>query len=343
MAKDQGCLQAVANQVGCLFRTRKSTLKQFTLNLATLLVFTITSLAQQQTSQSGSQSNPETSAPAENPRLTVPVGTRLALVLTHPVVSRSGRRGDEVYAQLTDPVAVGEEVVIPAGIFVQGKIDKLVREGNRGELQMQSASLIFPNGYAAGVAGPLNIETSEGYLVGDPGKGRIIGSFLAPAAGMGLGALIGHAVANPKPTVVNGFTLDHGSTLKSTAIGSFVGLAAGGVVSLVMITHGHQFAVDVGAPMEMVLQQPLSLDKARVADAVRAAKDHSALSMQAVAPRPQPPPSAMTGTCYTPGTPGTPPTVIPGTPAIGGLPGTPDTTIPGTPSIPGTPYPCSTP
>jgi hypothetical protein len=329
-----------------LFPPQKKTSQQLTLNLATLLIFTISSLSQQQTqpaSQSASQSNPQSSASVENPRLTVPVGTRLARVLTHPVVSRSVHRGDEVYAQLTDPVAVGDEVVIPAGIFVQGKIDKLVREGNRGELQMQTASLLFPNGYAASVAGPLNIQTSEGYVLGDPSKGRVIGSFVAPVAGMGLGTLIGHAAANPKPTVVNGFTLDHGSTLKSTAIGSFVGLAAGGIFSLVMITHTHQFAIDVGAPMEMVLQQPVALDKARVADAVRVAKDRPALPLQAVAPRPQPPPSTLTGTCYTPGTPGTPPIVIPGTPAIGGSPGTPNTTIPGTPSIPGTPYPCSTP
>jgi hypothetical protein len=208
---------------------------------------------------------------------------------------------------------------------------------------MQNAVVLFPNGYTAGIAGPLNIETSEGYVLSDPGKGRIIATFVAPAAGLGLGALIGHAAANPKPTVVNGFTLSNGSTLKSTAIGSIVGLAVGGIASLVIITHSHQFAVDVGAPMEMVLQQPVSFDKARVDDAVREARNHPAIPMQAVAPRPLPPPPPTTGTCYTPDTPGTPPTVIPGTPAIGGSPGTPDVVIPGTPSIPGTPYPCSTP
>jgi hypothetical protein len=309
------------------------------------LIFTITSVAQQQAqpaSQPDSQSNAQSATHHESARVTVPIGTRLALVLTHPVVSRTVHRGDEVYAQLTDPVAVGDEMVIPAGTYVQGKIDKVVRDSRRGQLQMQTVSVVFPNGYTVSIAGPLNIETSEGYVLGDPGKGRVIGAFLAPAAGLGLGALIGHAAANPKPTVVNEFTLSNGSTLKSTAIGSFVGLAAGGVISLAVITHGHQFAVDVGAPMEMVLQQPMSLDKARVTDAIRDAQEQKASSIQPVAPLPRPsPPAPNPGTCYTPDTPGTPPTVIPGTPSIGGTPGTPDIVIPGTPSIPGTPYPCS--
>jgi hypothetical protein len=96
--------------------------------------------------------------------------------------------------------------------------------------------------------------------------------------------------------------------------------------------------------MEMVLQQPMSLDKARVNDAIRDAQERKAISIQAVAPLPRPsPPAPNTGTCYTPDTPGTPPTVIPGTPSIGDMPGTPDIVIPGTPSIPGTPYPCSSP
>jgi hypothetical protein len=315
-------------------------------DLAALLVFTTVSLAQSQSpplSQLESQSPGQSTAP-EPARITVPAGTRLALVLTHPVVSRSIRRGDEVYAQITDPVAVGNEVVIPAGSFVQGKMDKMVRDGDRGELQMQAASVLFSNGYAASLSGPLNIETSEGYLLADPGKGRVVGAFVAPAVGLAAGSLIGYAAGSSKTETLNGLSVDTGSKLKGAAIGGVVGLAAGGVISLVLITHSHHFAVGVGAPMEIVLQNPVSLDRSRIEDALRLARAHPAVPMQAVAPLPQPPPfSPADGICYTPGTPGTPATVIPGTPPIGDSPGTPATVIPGIPPTPGSSYPCSAP
>jgi hypothetical protein len=229
-------------------------------------------------------------------------------------------------------------VVIPPGTFVQGKVDKLERKGGRGKLHLQSMSVTFPDGYVAPISGPVTLESDDGYAVKDPGNGRIISAFALPAAGAGLGALIGHA-AGGKGTNVNGMTFNPGG-LKSTAIGSMVGLAVGGVASLVMLTSSRNFYLDVGSPVEMVLQQPLSLERERVADAGTPAMTRP---VQAIAKRPQPPqpPPTPTGTCYTPSTPGTPPTIIPGTPPIGDIPGTPDIVIPGTPEIPGTPVPCS--
>ena len=56
--------------------------------------------------------------------ITVPAGARIALVLMHPIQSRYVHRGDNVYAQTTSPVVAGNEVVIPPGTFVQGKVDR---------------------------------------------------------------------------------------------------------------------------------------------------------------------------------------------------------------------------
>jgi hypothetical protein len=53
--------------------------------------------------------------------VTIPAGTRLALVLSHPVDSKTVHRGDEIYAQITSPVAMADRVVIPAGTFLQAK------------------------------------------------------------------------------------------------------------------------------------------------------------------------------------------------------------------------------
>jgi hypothetical protein len=291
----------------------------------------------QQNSDNHSQAAPSPTGEA----VTIPAGTRFALVLTNPVASKSIRRGDEIYTQTVAPIAVGDQVVIPPGTFVQGKLEKLSRNGSRAEIRLQSASVVFPNGFVANAAWPTNVEGEEGTAWQVAGGGNVAGAIVAPLAGLGLGTLIGHA-AGGKGTDINGMNFNPGG-LKSTAIGGMVGLAAGGVVSFIFLTHNRHFLVDVGSPMQMTLAQPLTLAQGPVSDALRDAQAHPVTPMPvAKRPPPAPPvtPTASTGTCYAPDTPGTPPTVIAGTPAIGNAPGTPDIVIPGTPSIPGTPYPC---
>lgn len=307
--------------------------------VATLLLVAFTCAAQDQPPvPPDSQTNPPSAeAPTVN-TVTVPAGTRFALVLTSGVSSKTLRRGDEIYAQTIAPIAVGNQVVIPAGTFIQGKLDKLARNGTRAEMLLQSASVMFPDGFVANANGPINVETDEGTAWWVASGKDVAGAIAAPLAGAGLGVLIGHEVGG-SGTNINGMNFNPGG-LKSTAIGGIVGLAAGGVVSFILLAHSRQFFVDVGSPMEMTLPQPLTLSEAKVSDAVRDAQAHPVTPMP-VAKRPPPPPTATnTGTCYTPDTPGTPPTVIPGTPPIGDMPGTPDIVIPGTPSIPGSPYPC---
>ncbi|MGC2773537.1 MAG: hypothetical protein WA232_17715, partial [Candidatus Sulfotelmatobacter sp.] len=103
----------------------------------------------------------------------------------------------------------------------------------------------------------------------------------------------------------------------------------------------HNFFLDVGSPVEMLLQHPLTLEQDQVAAAVRQSEQHP-VPEQPIAQRPQPvpPPDTNAGTCYTPGTPGTPGTDIPGTPATADSPGTPSIHIPGIPPTPPIAHPC---
>lgn len=298
------------------------------------------------TEQAAPRNAPPQTAPLENTSVTIPTGTRFALVLTHSIQTRYIHRGDDIYAQIVSPVTSGNEVIIPAGTFVQGKVDKLARNGGRGELHLQSMEAIFPDGYVVPISGAVTLETDDGYALKDPGKGRLIGAFALPAGGVGLGALIGHSVASSQSGTVTS-TLPPGctgpppgclssslSTPPDKGKDTVIGGAIGAVASLLLLTTSHDFFLDVGSPVEMVLQQPLSLPQDQVADAVRQSAQHP-VPEQPISPRPQPPlPPSNTdhGTCYTPGTPGTPQTVIPGMPPSGGSPGTPPT--------PGTPYPC---
>lgn len=213
------------------------------------------------------------------------------------------RPGDDVYAQITFPVTVGKQVAIPQGSFLQGKIEKVARKGNRGELQLQAASVIFSNGYVAVIPGLTDVESDPGTAFRDPGGGTKAGAVAA-------------------------------------SVVPVVGVAA----ALLMLHNVKDFVLDAGTPLDIVLQQPLLLDRDRVADAVVYANAHP----PAPVPLPRkhlPPPvllptSTDTGTCYTPGTPGTPDIYIPGTPPIGDTPGTPGTVIPGIPATPPTPHPC---
>jgi hypothetical protein len=101
--------------------------------IASILLITTTSFAQDQTTSSAPPADSAGVAPIQAEFVTVPASTRLALVLTNPVSTNAMHRGDVVYAQTTAPVIVGDRTVIPAGIFVQGKIEKLTRNGSRAE------------------------------------------------------------------------------------------------------------------------------------------------------------------------------------------------------------------
>ena len=306
--------------------------------IASILLLSFTCLAQDQTTPSTPPVDSAAEAPPQAEFITIPASTRLALVLTNPVSTTTMHRGDVVYAQTTAPVIVGDRTVIPAGIFVQGKLDKLTRNGSRAEMLMSSASVVFPNGYVVNTVGPLNVESDEGTAWRNPSTAARTGAIIAPIAGGGLGALIGSAVHTTQSASLGGTTITS-STPKGIAIGSMVGLAIGGAVALAILLNSRHFFVDVGSPMEMTLPQPLTLSASRVMDAVRQAEEHPVATPTA-APRPLPYPYYDRGICFTPGSPGTPPTVVPGAPPVGDSPGTPATVIPGTPGTPGTPYPC---
>ncbi|HET7442986.1 MAG TPA: hypothetical protein VFJ47_16915 [Terriglobales bacterium] len=298
------------------------------------------------TNQRTPPSVPQATSPAPIPEreeaaITVPAGTRLALVLTHPIDSKSTRRGDQIFAQMTDPVTVENQVAIPAGTFVQGQVEKLTRRGSRGEMLLQSVAIVFPSGYVSNLNVPMNMESDEGTAWNNPSTTAKTSALVAPMAGAGAGLAIGSAVHTTQSSTLGGTTITS-STPKGMAIGSIVGAAAGGAVALVLLARSHHFYVDAGSAAELTLTQPMTLSRAQIAEALRSVATQPAPAQ--VTPKTQTvtqiPASTDHGTCYTPGTPGTPDTVIPGTPPMGSSPGTPTTVIPGTPPTPPIPYPC---
>ncbi len=248
------CLCGFSGGIVCSSR------RQFILAIFVVLL-ALNALAQQPSPTANT--NPQMPSTAATPaqgaaRLMVPAGTHLPMVLTHPVNSKVMHRGDQVYAQITAPVTLDTRVVIPPGTFVQGRIEKLTRRQSRGEILLQSVSLVFPDGYVAEVQGPITIESGEGTAFLNPSGGRSAGAIAAPLAGVGLGALIGSAAHTTDTHTLGDTTLTSNSP-KGVAIGSLVGGAAGGVVSVVLLMRSRDFYIDVGSPMEMILSQPLAV------------------------------------------------------------------------------------
>jgi hypothetical protein len=283
-------------------------------------------------------SGPQTGQPQSQPANSVfmlPPGTKLPLGLLRPLRVKPGQ---DVYLQITFPVTVGNQMLIPPGAYLQGVIEKIIRKDRRAlQFAISSANLIFSNGYTVSIGGTVTVSTTNAALA--PPQS---GSASVPALGA-----VGSVAPPPLPPLP---PLPSMNGLRNAMIGVTLAAAVGTTV-LIVLAHNRDPEIEVGTPLEIILPAPVYLDAARVAAAIQQYDQQiSNAPVQIVQPPVKP------QMCYDPGTPGTPDTVIPGSPGtpdtvipgvngapdtvIPGTPRTPDTVIPGTPGTPSSSYPC---
>ena len=194
---------------------------------------------------------------------TVPAGTKILLQLRSSIDTRSAKPGDGVYLSSTFPVVVGNRVMIPAGVYVQGVVDRVVRAGHvkgRAQLDMHFTSIIFPNGSVVEIPGVVNSVPGakdksvkgdeEGTIEQNPDKSRNLGKVAQvtiPAGGT-VGTLGG---------------IEGGHPIAGGLGGLGGGLVAAGLVSL--FTRGADVNLEAGTQVEMVLQRPLLLQEENLA------------------------------------------------------------------------------
>jgi hypothetical protein len=193
---------------------------------------------------------------------TVPAGTKVLLQLRSSINTKSAKAGDGVYLASAFPVVVGNRVMIPAGVYVQGVVDRVERAGHvkgRAQLDMHFTSIIFPNGSVVEIPGLVNsLPGARKQSVKDDGEGTIeqagdktrnageVAKIAIPT-GAGVGSIGG---------------LGSGHPLEGGVIGIGAGLAAAGLVSL--FTRGADVNIENGTQVEMVLQRPLILEDANL-------------------------------------------------------------------------------
>ena len=199
----------------------------------------------------------QTPAPPAAPTFLVPQGTKILLSLTSAVNTKSAKPGDGVYLVSTFPVVVGTHVLIPAGVYVQGSVDQVIRPGHvkgRAQVGMHFTSLIFPNGSVVMIPGVVNslpgsagakVKDGEGTIEQPGNKGRDLGTVLKGAAIGAQGGVIGGAAT--------------GSMGEAIGYGSLAGALAGGIYTL--FQRGDDVNIPQGSILEMVLQRPLILQE----------------------------------------------------------------------------------
>jgi predicted Ser/Thr protein kinase len=179
--------------------------------------------------------------PAAKPRtlkVTVPPGTELQLALDGAVGSATSHSGDVVTARLTEPVIVGNRVVLPAGSIVHGTVSSVEPAGKgladkAGTMTLEFDKVATSTGARAAIAGSF---TSTG--AGSAGK-----TTAAIGGGAAGGALLGRVL---------------GHKSKNAALGGLLGAAVGTAAAAHM--KGQEIELPAGAPLTVMLRQPVVID-----------------------------------------------------------------------------------
>lgn len=215
---------------------------------------------------SKSSADSKVDTPAETPAkktYTVPAGTKVLLQLRSSVNTKSAQAGDGVYLVSAFPVVVGNRVMIPAGVYVQGVVDRVQRAGRvkgKAQLDMHFSSIIFPNGTVVEIPGVVNAlpgakqqdvkKNDEGTIEQNSDKQRNAGKVAEVAIPTGgtIGSIGG---------------LGSGHPLAGGLAGVAAGVATAGFVTL--FTRGADVDIQSGTQVEMVLQRPLILEEENLA------------------------------------------------------------------------------
>jgi len=178
---------------------------------------------------------PTRSAPAATgDRITLPTGTRLTVRTVDAIDSDKNHVGDKFAATLDQPLYVNEQLVVPKGADVYGRLEEAKEAGHlAGKAQLRlSLTGIVVNGQTYA------LSTGDYAL---SGKSRTANTAKKVGGGAAAGAVIGAIIGGGK----------------GAAVGAGVGAGAGTAVQVA--TQGEQVHVPSETLLEFALDQPVTI------------------------------------------------------------------------------------
>jgi len=177
---------------------------------------------------------------AESVRVLVPQGTEVEVNLSTAVGSETSRVGDSITATTMSAVVVGNQVAIPMGSTVHGRVTEVVA-GTKGLKVSEKGGVVVlsfdtvtnPEGSTTPIHASITRIASS--------KGKTAGIIGGSAAG---GALLGKIL---------------GGDTKDAAVGAILGGAIG--TGIAAGTKGKELQIPAGTEMTMVLDQALSINR----------------------------------------------------------------------------------
>lgn len=137
----------------------------------------------------------------DDPYYVLKAGTRIKLRLDNPVNSGFSSRGDTFKAYVARPVERDDQVVLPEGVEVEGRVVFVQQNsavGRAGRLELDFGTLRFANGETraidARLVRPLKAGSRTGWQLASVIGGTLAGAILGVASGNERGAAIGAGI-----------------------------------------------------------------------------------------------------------------------------------------------------
>jgi hypothetical protein len=183
----------------------------------------------------------------------IPKGTHVLLRMLNSVSTRTAAEGNQVYLETVTPVAIGGQIVIPPGTYVQGSVSHAKRSGRvkgRAELGLRLETMTFTAGKQLKISPRLSsVDSGEtGQKVDDTEslvkQAPTVGKDAARVAILaGSGAAIGGLA-------------DRG--FKGAGIGAGAGTAVG--LATALLTRGNEVELHQGTTLDVVFDRDVVIE-----------------------------------------------------------------------------------
>ena len=183
----------------------------------------------------------------------IPKGTHVLLRMLNSINTRTAAEGNQVYLQTATPVAIDNNIVVPAGTYVQGAVSHVKRSGRvkgRAELGVRLESMTLPGGKTLKISprlssvdsgeGGQKVDERESQIQPAPSKGKDAGQVAILA---GTGAAIGGLADR---------------SFKGAGIGAGIGTVVG--LASALVTRGNEVELRQGSTLDVVFDRDIVVE-----------------------------------------------------------------------------------